>query len=125
MNIRPATTAKRIRMLAAVAALVATPAAFASAADAPFDTAAPSGAAAFVATPGTHYRLVDASGNVVGELVTETRMRLQLRPKSALPTTPDRAFHPDYAQSLTPGEMSAAWQAEWDRINPPLVTGGG
>jgi hypothetical protein len=124
MNNRRGTTVKNIHVLAAVAALVATPAAFASAADAPF------------VVPGTRYQLVDERGNVVGELVTETGTRLRLRPigatgamraaqRPALPATSDRTFHPDYRNALSAGQMSAAWQAAWDRINPPLVTGGG
>ncbi|HEX3463753.1 MAG TPA: hypothetical protein VHS78_06875 [Candidatus Elarobacter sp.] len=37
----------------------------------------------------------------------------------------DRAFHPDYSKALTADEMNGAWQNELDRINPPIVTGGG
>ncbi len=122
---------KNIYALAAVAALVAMPAAFASAADAPSDATVSS-----LIVPGAHYQLVDARGNVVGELVTETGARLQLRPigvttalrtaqKQPLPSTINPTFHPDYSKALTTGQMSAAWQAELDRINPPFVTGGG
>ena len=136
MNNRPGTTVKPIRLLAAVAALVATPAAFASAADAPSNTAAPLDASSSIIAPGARYQLIDTNGNVVGELVSESGARLRLRPigvttavrtaqKPALPRTADRAFHPDYGKALTPGQMSAAWQAEWDRINPPFITGGG
>jgi hypothetical protein len=87
--------------------------------------------------PGTHYQLVDARGNVVGELVSETGTRLRLRPigttttalrtaqKPAPSNRSSSTFHPDYSQALTTGQMSAAWQAEWDRINPPFATGGG
>ena len=122
---------KNIYALAAVAAVVAMPAAFASAAD-----AASGATASSLIVPGAHYQLVDARGNVVGELVSETGTRLQLRPigattairtaqKQPLPTTADTTFHPDYSKALTSGQMSAAWQAELDRINPPFVTGGG
>ncbi len=130
MSIRQCTTVKPIHVLAAVAAIVATPAAFAAAADASSDaTASP-------IVPGARYQLVDVRGNVVGELVTESGTRLQLRPigtttalnsaqKQTLPAAADRVFHPDYSKALTPGQMSAAWQAEWDRLSPPPVTGGG
>jgi len=37
----------------------------------------------------------------------------------------DRTFHPDYSNALTVDQMSRAWQKELDRINPPVVTGGG
>lgn len=37
----------------------------------------------------------------------------------------DRTFHPDYSKALTVDQMSRAWQNELDRINPPIVTGGG
>ena len=120
---------KTIHALAAAAALVAMPAAFASAAD------APPGAPASLIVPGAHYQLVDAHGNVVGELAGETNTRLQLRPigtTTALRNAPhapatasSAAFRPDYSKALTSGQMSAAWQAELDRINPPFVTGGG
>ena len=122
---------KNIYALAAVAALVAVPASFASAIDAPSD------ATASLIVPGTHYQLVDGSGKVVGELVSETGTRLRLRPigttttalrtaQKPAPSSPaSSTFHPDYGKALTTGQMSAAWQAEWDRINPPFVTGGG
>ncbi|HEY6237493.1 MAG TPA: hypothetical protein VIW69_20505, partial [Candidatus Elarobacter sp.] len=80
MNNRRGSTVKPIRVLAAVAALVATPAAFASAADAPSDTAVSSGASSSLIAPGARYQLVDANGNVVGELVSESGRRLRLRP---------------------------------------------
>jgi hypothetical protein len=125
-----------IYALALTAAIVATPAAFASAADAtsnaPADTAA---TAAAIATPGTHYVLVDVNGNVVGELVSESATRVRLRvigvtnaARAAVPAADprnDRTFHPDYSKALTPGQMSAAWQAEIDRLFPQPVTGGG
>jgi hypothetical protein len=131
-----------IYALAAVAAIVATPAAFASAADAPADTDAAATAAvstttpaATLATPGAHYTLVDAQGRVVGELVSESASRVRLRvigiANSARVAAPapdpraDRTFHPDYRNALTPGQMSAAWQAEIDRLFPQPVTGGG
>jgi hypothetical protein len=37
----------------------------------------------------------------------------------------DRTFRPNYSGALTVDQMSRAWQAELDRINPPIVTGGG
>ncbi len=37
----------------------------------------------------------------------------------------DRTFRPDYSRALTVDQMNRAWQAELDRINPPVVTGGG
>jgi len=36
-----------------------------------------------------------------------------------------RSFHPDYSRALTVDQMNRAWQAELDRLNPPVVTGGG
>jgi len=126
-----------IPALAAIAALIATPAAFASAAEtdtAPVPAATTDTAA--LATPGTHYTLVDSNGAVVGELVSESASRLKLRiigitnaPRRTIPTasttTTDRTFHPDFSNALTPGQMSAAWQAEVDRLNPQPIAGGG
>ncbi len=37
----------------------------------------------------------------------------------------DRTFHPDYLHALTVEQMSKAWNDEWNRISPPVVTGGG
>jgi hypothetical protein len=37
----------------------------------------------------------------------------------------DRTFHPDYSNALTPAQMSLAWQAEIDRLFPPVMAGGG
>lgn len=37
----------------------------------------------------------------------------------------DRTFHPDFSHALSVDQMERAWQAELDRINPPIVTGGG
>ena len=37
----------------------------------------------------------------------------------------DRTFHPDFSRALTVDQMNRAWQNELDRINPPVVTGGG
>jgi hypothetical protein len=37
----------------------------------------------------------------------------------------DRTFHPDYSHALTPGQMTVAWQAEIDRLFPPVMAGGG
>lgn len=128
---------KSIYALAAAAAIVATPASFAVAAGTN-DTAATPVASApseTLAAPGTHYILVDSQGNVVGELVSESASRLQLRLIGVAKTARaavqqpdprnDRNFHPDYSRALTPGQMSAAWQAEMDRLFPQPVTGGG
>ncbi|MBV8748074.1 MAG: hypothetical protein JO103_00010 [Candidatus Eremiobacteraeota bacterium] len=126
-----------IPTLAAIATLIATPAAFASAAET--DTAPLPAATAdttALATPGTHYTLVDAHGDVVGELVSESASHLRLRiigvanaPRRTIPAastaTSDRTFHPDYGTALTPAQMSAAWQAEVDRLIPQPLTGGG
>lgn len=122
--------ATNIHLLAAVAALVATPVAIASAADVTSEETSPSIAA------GAHYDLVDAQGNVVGEVVSESTTRLRLRLIGAMhvqraapqpgdaPRT-DGAFHPDYSRALTSAQMSAAWQAELNRLFPQPVTGGG
>jgi hypothetical protein len=37
----------------------------------------------------------------------------------------DTTFHPDYSKALSVEQMSAAWQAELDRLFPQPVTGGG
>jgi hypothetical protein len=37
----------------------------------------------------------------------------------------DRAFRPDYSHALTVEQMTKAWNDEWNRIDPPVVTGGG
>jgi hypothetical protein len=37
----------------------------------------------------------------------------------------DRKFHPDYSKALTPAQMTAAWNAEIDRVFETPVTGGG
>jgi len=37
----------------------------------------------------------------------------------------ERTFHPDFSHALSVDQMVHAWQAELDRINPPIVTGGG
>jgi hypothetical protein len=124
------TLVKNIHLLAAVAVLVATSAAIASAAEATSEGPAP------FAVPGTHYDLVDAQGNVVGELVNESATRVKLRvigvtnvqhaaPQRTVSRRADSTFHPDYSTALTPGQMSAAWQAELDRLFPQPVTGGG
>jgi hypothetical protein len=34
-------------------------------------------------------------------------------------------FHPDYSRALTVEQMTAAWNAEIDRVFPVPVTGGG
>ena len=128
MSTCKSTVVKRVALATTVAALVALPSAFAVAADAASNDRAP------IIAAGTHYDLVDAQGNVVGELVSEsaTRVRLRIigvtsvRPvPTVLPAQPDREFHPDYRGALSVGQMSAAWQAEIDRLFPPPPTGGG
>ena len=128
MSTPQSTVVRRVVLATTVAAFVALPSAFAVAAD-----AAPADRAPIIAA-GTQYDLVDAQGNVVGELVSEsaTRVRLRVIGVTAVrsapvvqPAQPDRAFHPDYRGALSAGEMSAAWQAEIDRLFPPPPTGGG
>jgi hypothetical protein len=85
---------------------------------------------------GAQYLVVDAEGRVVGTLVTDSPATSQMRvigitnaPRTGAPQQPDRqtdrTFHPDYSRALTPDQMMRAWQDELDRINPPIVTGGG
>jgi hypothetical protein len=93
-------------------------------------------AAAMLVALGAQYLVVDAEGRVVGTLVTDSPATSQMRligitnaPRTATPqlrdTQTDRTFHPDYSKALTPDQMTRAWQSELDRINPPVVTGGG
>jgi hypothetical protein len=37
----------------------------------------------------------------------------------------DRSFHPDYSRALTVDQMTAAWNAEIDRVFETPITGGG
>jgi hypothetical protein len=37
----------------------------------------------------------------------------------------DRTFRPDYSRALSAEQMSRAWRDEENRIDPPIVTGGG
>ena len=48
------------------------------------------------------------------------------RPDTSVAADPraDRTFHPD-SNALTPAQMVAAWQAEIDRLFPPVMAGGG
>ena len=90
--------------------------------------------AALVAA-GTQYTVVDAQGHVVGTLTTDApvttsaQMRVIGIAKAARPADAaapaDKAFHPNYTHALTVEQMSRAWQDELDRLNPPIVTGGG
>ena len=93
------------------------------------------GLAMFVAL-GAQYTVVDDQGRVVGTLVTDTAPASQMRvigitntTRSKVPAQPDRqadrTFRPDYSHALTVDQMTRAWQNELDRINPPVVTGGG
>jgi hypothetical protein len=89
--------------------------------------------AALVAA-GTQYTVVDSQGHVVGTLTTDapvatsSQMRVigiakMGRPAESAPI--DKAFHPNYDHALTVEQMTRAWQDELDRLNPPIVTGGG
>lgn len=90
--------------------------------------------ATFVAL-GAQYTVLDAQGNVVGTLVTDTPPTAQMRVigitnagrgKAPAPAGQvDRTFHPDYSKALSVEQMTRAWHDELDRINPPIVTGGG
>ena len=81
------------------------------------------------------YTVIDDQGHVVGTLVTDTPVTTPMRvigiSNAARGTAPapdrraDRTFHPDYSKALTIDQMGRAWQDELDRINPPIVTGGG
>jgi hypothetical protein len=37
----------------------------------------------------------------------------------------DRVFHPDYSRALSVEQLTAAWNAEIDRLFPVPITGGG
>jgi len=85
---------------------------------------------------GAQYTVVDSEGNVVGTLVTDTPATSQMRvigiskaapgKTPAQPTRqPDRTFHPNYSGALSVDQMTRAWHDELDRINAPVVTGGG
>ncbi len=90
--------------------------------------------ATFVAL-GAQYTVLDAQGNVVGTLVTDAPPAAQIRvigitdaargTTSAQPRRLDRTFHPDYSKALSVDQLTRAWHDEVDRINPPIVTGGG
>ncbi len=88
-----------------------------------------------VQAPSTaHYRVVDADGMPVGELVVDRgdvrfRITALARRRPNLPAAPERPeprpFAPDYANALTPDQMTAAWERELARVFPQPVTGGG
>lgn len=91
--------------------------------------------ATFVAL-GAQYTVVDAQGRVVGTLITDTPAASQMRiigitnaGRGTIPAQPDRqvdrTFHPDYSRALSVDQVTRAWRDELDRINPPIVTGGG
>ena len=93
-------------------------------------------ALATIIAAGTQYTVVDSQGHVVGTLVTDTPVASQMRiigiTDAARGTNPaqssrqtDRTFHPDYSGALSVGQMTRAWNDELDRLNPPVVTGGG
>jgi hypothetical protein len=128
MSKHAGTIAKSATLLATVAALVAASTPFATAAD----------AAAVISTldaPGAHDEIVDTNGTVAGDLVSErvTRVRLRIAgvttiqrmPQATVPARTGMTFHPNYDTALSVGQMSAAWQAELDRLFPQPVTGGG
>jgi hypothetical protein len=128
MSKHAGTIVKSATLMAAIAALVATSTPFADAAETAADGTSP------LAVPGAHYELVDPQGNVVGEVVSESATRLRLRiigvttvqrTEPTLPARTDTTFHPNYDKALSVGQMSAAWQAELDRLFPQPVTGGG
>jgi hypothetical protein len=88
---------------------------------------------AIAVAAGTQYTIIDDQGHTVGSLVADTPPGAQLRvigianakrPAQA-DARADRTFHPNYANALTAEQMSHAWQAEADRLSPPIVTGGG
>ena len=85
---------------------------------------------------GAQYTVVDDQGRVVGTLVTDTAPASQMRvigitaaARGSVPAKPDRqadrTFRPDYSHALTVDQMTRAWHDELDRLNPPVVTGGG
>jgi hypothetical protein len=92
-------------------------------------------ALAAVVAAGTQYTVLDSQGHVIGTLTTDapvaTSSQMRVigiaqagRPAdSAAPI--DKTFHPNYDHALTVEQMTHAWQAELDRLNPPIVTGGG
>ncbi|MEA2787568.1 MAG: hypothetical protein QOF71_3672 [Candidatus Eremiobacteraeota bacterium] len=93
-------------------------------------------AIALAVAAGAQYTIIDEQGHVVGSLVTETPPGAQLRvigvanakrnaPLAQSDARADRTFHPNYAGALTIDQMARAWQAEADRLAPPIVTGGG
>jgi hypothetical protein len=128
MSKHAGTIVKGATLMAAVAALIATSTPFVDAAE------VAAGGNSLLAVPGAHFDVVDQQGNVVGELVSESATRLRLRivgvtavqrTQPALPARTDTTFHPNYDHALSVGQMSAAWQAELDRLFPQPVTGGG
>ncbi len=92
-------------------------------------------AMALAVAVGTQYTIIDEQGHVVGSIVTETppaQLRVigianakRTAPPAQADARADRTFHPDYSHALTIEQMSRAWQAEADRLAPPIVTGGG
>jgi phage tail tape-measure protein len=47
------------------------------------------------------------------------------RPQPTPAPRTETTFRPNYDRALSVGQMSAAWQAELDRLFPQPVTGGG
>jgi hypothetical protein len=92
-------------------------------------------AAATLMALGAQYTVVDSNGHVVGTLVTDTPPTSQLRVAGLADAArkeqqqpdrrADRGFHPDSSKALTVEQQMQSWQREWDRLNPPVVTGGG
>jgi hypothetical protein len=67
----------------------------------------------------------DTSG-VTPEMSTIGSVRSIAAPTS-MRTDPgsDRVFHPDYSRALSVEQMTAAWNAEINRLFPVPITGGG
>jgi hypothetical protein len=67
----------------------------------------------------------DTSG-VTPEMSTIGSVRSIAAPTS-MRTDPgsDRVFHPDYSRALSAEQMTAAWNAEINRLFPVPITGGG
>lgn len=101
MSKHASTIAKSATLLATIAALIAASTPFANAADAVAATSP-------LDAPAAPYQII----------------AIQRRQASA-PARTDMTFHPNYDNALSVGQMSAAWQAELDRLFPQPVTGGG
>ena len=67
-----------------------------------------------------------APGGVPPQMRTIGTVRKTSAPPSVR-TAPasDRVFHPDYSRALSVEQLTAAWNAEIERLFPVPVTGGG